>query len=143
VLSRRHQPVHAHAKRRQIAAFGEIDRLACKCLAIVLQQLLQQDRCPVARPARPAGGISAFAFLKLHGLSPLSRCERIRRARPRLASAQQKTRRGLPPGRPGVVSVNTLFWKILVTRVKRKMVDASVVSLWCCPNSGFARRSDL
>jgi hypothetical protein len=33
------------------------------------------------------------------------------------------------PGRPGVVLVNTLFWKILVTRVKRKMCDASVVSL--------------
>src|SRR5215470_12759834 len=60
-------------------------------------------------------------------------------ARGRVASAQQKTRRGLPPGRPGVVSVNTLFWKILVTRVKRKMCDASVVSLSCCPNSGFAR----
>jgi hypothetical protein len=70
VLSRRHQPVHAHAKRHQIAAFGEIDRFARERLAIVLQQLLQQDRYPVARPARPAGGISAFAFLKLHGLSP-------------------------------------------------------------------------
>jgi hypothetical protein len=33
------------------------------------------------------------------------------------------------PGRPGVVLVNTLFWKILVTRVKRKMCDGSVVSL--------------
>src|SRR5262245_13600195 len=60
-------------------------------------------------------------------------------ARGRIAPAQQKTRRGLPPGRPGVVSVNTLFWKILVTRVKQKMCDASVVSLSCCPNSGFAR----
>src|SRR5262249_32411988 len=43
------------------------------------------------------------------------------------------------PGHSGVVLVNTLFWKILVTRVKRKMCDASVVSLSCCPNSGFAR----
>src|SRR6266852_97899 len=43
--------------------------------------------------------------------------------RGRAASAQQKTRRGLPPGRLGVVSVNTLFWKILVTRVKRKIVS--------------------
>jgi hypothetical protein len=42
-------------------------------------------------------------------------------ARGRTASAQQKARRGLPPGHSGVVSVNTLFWKILVTRVKRKM----------------------
>src|SRR5215475_8567418 len=60
-------------------------------------------------------------------------------ARGRVASAQQKTRRGLPPGHSGVVSVNTLFWKILVTRVKHKMCAASVVSLSCCPNSGFAR----
>src|SRR6516225_10260335 len=37
------------------------------------------------------------------------------------ASAQQKARRGLPPGRLGAVLVNMLFWKILVTRVKRKM----------------------
>src|SRR5262249_42157776 len=58
--------------------------------------------------------------------------------RPR-PSAQQKTRRGVPPGHSGVVSVNTLFWKILVTRVKQKICDASVVSLSCCLNSGFAR----
>jgi len=37
------------------------------------------------------------------------------------ASAQQKARRGLPPGRLGAVLVNMLFWKILGTRVKRKM----------------------
>jgi hypothetical protein len=31
------------------------------------------------------------------------------------AVAQQKTRRGMPPGPVGAVSVNTLFSKILVT----------------------------
>src|SRR5215472_885593 len=138
VLSRRHQPVHAHAKRRQIAAFGEIDRLARKCLAIVLQQALHEDRRPVARPAPPSGRISAFALVKRHGFSPCLAAKKYA-ARGRSASAQQNARRGLPPGRSGVVSVNTLFWKILVTRVKRKMCDASVVSLSCCSNSGFAR----
>src|SRR5215468_6951556 len=43
--------------------------------------------------------------------------------RGRSLRAQQKTRRGIPPGRLGAVSVNTLFWKILVTRVKRKVSD--------------------
>jgi hypothetical protein len=38
-----------------------------------------------------------------------------------LAAAQQKTRRGNPARASGAVSVNKLFWKILVTRVKRKM----------------------
>jgi hypothetical protein len=42
-------------------------------------------------------------------------------ARGRVAPAQQKARRGVPPGRLGAVLVNMLFWKILVTRVKRKM----------------------
>jgi hypothetical protein len=89
---------------------------------------LQQDRRPVARPARTAGWISAFTLLKRHDLSPFLDANEYA-ARGRAASAQQKTRRGLPPGRPGVVSVNTLFWKILVTRVKSKMCDASLVSL--------------
>src|SRR6516165_8729379 len=70
VLARRQQPVHAHAKRRQIAAFGEIDRLARERLAIGLQQALHEDRGPVARPALPAGRISAFALVKRHGFSP-------------------------------------------------------------------------
>jgi hypothetical protein len=34
-----------------------------------------------------------------------------------LASAQHKTRHGEPPGLSDAISVNTLFWKILVTRV--------------------------
>jgi hypothetical protein len=40
-------------------------------------------------------------------------------ARGRHAVAQQEARRGIPPGRLGVASVNTFFWKILVTRAKR------------------------
>jgi len=35
------------------------------------------------------------------------------------ASAQQKARRGNPARASGAISVNTRFWKILVTRVKR------------------------
>jgi len=35
------------------------------------------------------------------------------------ASAQQKTRRGNPARAFGALSVNALFWKILVTRVKK------------------------
>src|SRR5262249_41366361 len=33
------------------------------------QQISHHDRGPIARPARPAGRISAFALLKLHDLS--------------------------------------------------------------------------
>jgi hypothetical protein len=35
-----------------------------------------------------------------------------------LTPAQHKARRGKPPGLSDAISVNTLFWKILVTRVK-------------------------
>jgi hypothetical protein len=56
-------------------------------------------------------------------ISPVFSCffakREARRTRPRHAVAQQKTRRGIPPGPSGAISVNTLFWKILVTRVKR------------------------
>jgi hypothetical protein len=34
-----------------------------------------------------------------------------------LTPAQHKARRGEPPGLSDAISVNTLFWKILVTRV--------------------------
>jgi hypothetical protein len=47
-----------------------------------------------------------------------------RRTRPRHALARQETRRGIPPGPSGAISVNTLFWKILVTRVNREMGSA-------------------
>jgi hypothetical protein len=64
------------------------------------QQILHQDRDPIARRAWPAGRISAFALLKLHDLISFSDFRaKIRLARPRLACAQQKTRRGIPPGR--------------------------------------------
>src|SRR5262249_62129288 len=95
-LARRPQPVHAHAKRRQIAAFGELDRLARERLAIGLQQALHENRRPVARPAPPAGRISAFALVKRHGFSPCLAAKKYA-ARGRVAPAQQKTRRGLAP----------------------------------------------
>ena len=50
------------ADGREIAACGEIDRLARDRLGVGLQQALHEDRRPVARPARPAGWISAFAL---------------------------------------------------------------------------------
>src|SRR5215468_3034947 len=70
-------------------------------------------------------------------------------ARGRPASAQQKARRGVPPGRSGVVSVNTLFWKILVTRVKRKMRAAGAAARKArsgridrpCPEARASRKS--
>jgi hypothetical protein len=63
-------------------------------------------------------------FLELHGcdlpcIFLFFAKRETRRTRPRHAVAQQKTRRGIPPGPSGAISVNTLFWKILVTRVKR------------------------
>src|ERR1700730_12704925 len=123
-LSRRRQPLHANADGGDIAVFGHVDCFARDRLGAVRQQALHEDRRPVARPAPPGRGISAFALLKLHDLSPFLQRKKYA-ARGRSASAQQKARRGVPPGRLGVVLVNTLFWKILVTRVKRKMRDAS------------------
>src|SRR5262249_56178087 len=117
---------------------GERDGLGGERVAGVGEEGVNEDRRPVARPAPPAGRISAFALVKRHGFSPCLAAKKYA-ARGRSASAQQNARRGVPPGRLGVVSVNTLFWKILVTRVKQKMCDASVGSLSCCPNSGFAR----
>src|SRR5262245_21819947 len=43
-------------------------------------------------------------------------------ARVRLACQQQKSPARHPARAAGVASVNTLFWKILVTRVKRKVL---------------------
>jgi hypothetical protein len=56
------------------------------------------------RPARAGGRFAALAFLKLHGvISCISlfflQTRETRPAQPRLASAQQKARRGIPPGR--------------------------------------------
>jgi hypothetical protein len=38
--------------------------------------------------------------------------------------ATKNPARGIPPGPSGAISVNTLFWKILVTRVNREMGSA-------------------
>jgi hypothetical protein len=95
-------------------------------------------RIPRVPPDEKSPAFAGASFRELaHGFSPCLAAKKYA-ARGRSASAQQKARRGVPPGRLGVVSVNTSFWKILVTRVKQKMCDASVVSLSCCPNSGFA-----
>src|SRR5262245_27877040 len=64
------QSVEADADGREIAACGEIDRFARDRLGVGLQQALHEDRRPVARSARPAGRISAFALVKRHGFSP-------------------------------------------------------------------------
>jgi hypothetical protein len=57
-------------------------------------------------------------------VSPVFSCffakREARRARPR----NEKTRRGIPPGPSGAISVNTLFWKILVTQVNKEMGSA-------------------
>jgi len=93
VLARRQQSVEADADGREIAACGEIDRFARDRLGVGLQQALHEDPRPVARPARPAGRISAFTLLKLHDLSPLFRCERTRRARARRVRATKNPAR--------------------------------------------------
>src|SRR5262249_29853600 len=91
--ARRRQPLHADADGGDIAVFGHVDRLARDRLGVVRQEVLQQDRRPVARPSRPAGWISAFTLLKRHDLSPFSGCERIRRARPRRVRATKNPAR--------------------------------------------------
>jgi hypothetical protein len=78
-----------------------------------------QERCP-----RPAGRISALAFLKLQGYGFLyfpvfsaNTTNTPRAAADRVRATKNPARS--PARAAGVVSVNTLFWKILVTRVKR------------------------
>ncbi|OLB73554.1 MAG: hypothetical protein AUI16_16895 [Alphaproteobacteria bacterium 13_2_20CM_2_64_7] len=65
-------------------------------LGVFRQQIFQQDRCPVARAARPAGGISAFALLKRHGSSLLSHLARKYALRRRGLRARNK--------KPGAIS---------------------------------------
>src|SRR6516162_1999301 len=60
--------VHAHANRAHVARFRHLDRLARDLLGLALEQVLQEHGGLVARSARPAGGIAALAFLKLHDL---------------------------------------------------------------------------
>src|SRR5262249_44706331 len=77
-------------------------------------------------PARPSGRISALALLKRHGFGLLCiflffpRTRETRRAAARAARATKNPARHAARA-PGVVSVNIFFWKILVTRVKRKI----------------------
>jgi hypothetical protein len=83
--------------------------------------------CPVPRLVRSSIRIPAFAFLKAHGcvLSCifLFFCKHQKHA---ARGPHARARATKNPARhaartPGVVSVNTLFSKILVTRVKRKI----------------------
>ena len=70
------------------------------CLQGPHQQIPHEHRRPIARPARPAGGISGFALLKRHGLISLSDLARKYTGRGRARVAQNKAPRGLPPGHP-------------------------------------------
>src|SRR5262249_50483730 len=124
-LPRWRQPVHAQANGRHIALFCHLDRLAPDRLGVIRQQTFHQQRCPIAGAARPAGEISALTLL-------------IRMAYPFLWSPENtpgaaaagvratKNPAQSPARVAGVLSVNTLFWKILVTRVKRIMR-----AFWC------------
>src|SRR6516164_2681942 len=66
--------------------------------------MLRERSCPTDDPARASGRISALALLKRHGFALLCiflfflQTRETRRARPRARLAQQKTRRGMPPG---------------------------------------------
>src|SRR5262249_57647998 len=70
---------------------------------------------------RSLEGFSAFVALKGHDLVPGSGSRRQGAPCAWRASAQQKARGGIPPGPAGAVLMNTLFSKILVTRVNRKI----------------------
>jgi hypothetical protein len=85
-----------------------------------------QERCPIACPARPPGRIPALAFLK--NCRAVVSCISLffLQTRQTRGARLHTRRRNKKPGavsRPGggVLSMNTLFWKILVTRVKRIM----------------------
>jgi len=58
------------------------------------------------------GRISAFAHIKLHPRMPFRSRKKYAA---QLVSLQQKARRSRPARAVRVVSVNRLFWKILVT----------------------------
>src|ERR1700704_5335447 len=62
--------IQAQPERRDVARLGEIDRDPGQHFGIVGEQLLGGDRLPVARAARPPGGIAALAFLELHAGFP-------------------------------------------------------------------------
>src|SRR6516164_1205068 len=129
----------AAIRKRPARAFAPASAGPCTCEAPP-DRRLWRDRSPCARAPRhrpPTGfatGSSSgcapraagrrdfrFRLFETAWLSLLCLDANEYAARGRVASAQQKARRGVPPGRLGAVLVNTLFWKILVTRVKRKM----------------------
>jgi hypothetical protein len=74
--------------------------------------------------ACPPGRIPALAFLKLHGCGllyfPVFSANTTNPPRAAAARVRATKNPARSPARAaGVLSVNTLFWKILVTRVKR------------------------
>jgi hypothetical protein len=84
---------------------------------------LLEERCAVACPP---GRIPALAFLKLHGCGllyfPVFSANTTNPPRAAAAGGRATKNPARSPARAaGVLSVNTLFWKILVTRVKRIM----------------------
>ena len=103
-------------------SLGQMGHRAGDALGVVLQQVLQGHRGLVARSPRPAGRISALAFLKRHGLVLLSGQRRTAYA-VRIAPAHEK------PGavsRPGVMHRlscvlldDGLLYEIRVTPVYR------------------------
>src|SRR5262249_28597011 len=63
-------PIQA-AQRPGIAPFRLLDEMTGEGLAIPLDELLQEDGCPVACAARAAGWIAALTWLEGHLFSPL------------------------------------------------------------------------
>jgi hypothetical protein len=92
-----------------------------------------QERCP-----RPAGRISALAFLKLQGYGflyfPVFSANTTNTPRAAAARGRATKNPARSPARAAdVLSVNTLFWKILVTRVKRIMRAIDVAEFRAFP----------
>jgi len=92
------------------------------CIAILACRSVARSRAP----AWPAGRVPALAFLKLHGCGLLyfpvfsANTTNPRRAAAARVRATKNPARS-PARAADVLSMNTLFWKILVTRVKRMM----------------------
>src|SRR5712671_4629266 len=63
--------VDAEPHRRHVALLGARDHGAHDRLGVAFEQVLGQHRALVARAARPAARVAAFAFLERHGVSPL------------------------------------------------------------------------
>src|SRR5262249_4362418 len=88
---------HQAAERPGIARFRLFNELVSERLTIALDELLQEDACPVACAARAAGRIAALTWLEGHVFSPLlagTNAPAMRGHR-----GQHKSRRSYPPGR--------------------------------------------